>query len=380
MNPNEIRSLFPIMEERTYLFSGGHSPASTPAREAVRHLTDHWGLDTGDLYGRLEEDMDRARGLFAGLIGADEDEVAIVDSTGAGANLAVELIELPQSGNVVFDEWSYPSSIYPWMLPPRQNFERRFVKSSGGVIEPGDLERAIDDDTIAVSISHVTQGEGFRQDLEAVSQVAHAHGALVLVDAAQSAGAVEIDVHEQGVDFLYCGACKWLLGAAGVGFFYGARRLLDRMPPHAGGPSAAKTPVVSPQDGFVPKPGAARFQLGMPNLLGLAASTPGLGILSRAGMGNVESHVVKLSGYCIAELKERGYEVLTPSDPERRGGIVAAVMDDALDVERYMRLQRIDVYAGHTYNRTLRIDAHIFNNRDDIDLFLAKLDEYSSTR
>ena len=377
MEPSEIRNLFPIMKERTYLFSGGHSPASTPSRDAVQRLTDHWGLDTGDLYGRLDEDMDRARGLFAGLIGADEDEVAIVDSTGAGANLAVELIDPPESGNVVFDEWSYPSSIYPWMLPPRRHLEKRFVKSRNGVIEPADLAAAIDDDTVAVSISHVTQGEGFRQDLQAVSQAAPAHGALLLVDAAQSAGAVEIDVHEQGVDFLYCGGCKWLLGAAGVGFFYGARRLLDRMPPHAGGPSAARTPGDSPRDGFVPKPGAARFQLGMPNLLGLAATTPGLEILGQAGMGNVEAHILGLSGYCIAELRERGFEVLTPSDPARRGGIVAVVMDDAPDVERYMRRQRIDVYSGHTYNRTLRIDPHIFNNRDDIDLFLAKLDKYT---
>ena len=366
------------MEDRTYLFSGGHSPASTPAREAVRRLTDQWGLDMGDLYGRLDEDIDRVRRLFAGLIGADEDEVAIVDSTGAGANLAVELIEPPKSGNVVFDEWSYPSSIYPWMLPPRRHLERRFVKSRSGVIEPDDLAAAIDDDTVAVSISHVTQGEGFRQDLAAVSQAAHAHGALLLVDAAQSAGAVEIDVHDQGVDFLYCGACKWLLGAAGVGFFYGAERLLDRMPPHAGATGAVRTPGDSPRDGFVPKSGAARFQLGMPNLLGLAATTPGLEILGQAGMENVEAHVVGLSGYCIAELKERGHEVLTPSDRARRGGIVAVVMDDAPDVERYMREQRIDVYAGHTYNRTLRIDPHIFNNRDDIDRFLTKLDEYSS--
>ena len=187
MELTEVRALFPIMEQRTYLFSGGHSPTSSRAREAIQRLTDHWSYDTADLYGRLDEELTVARRLFAGLIGADEDEVALVDSTGAGSNLAVELIGPREGGNVVSDEWSYPSSIFPWMLPPRDGVERRFVMSRGGVIELEDLAGAIDDDTIAVSISHVTQGEGFRQELAAVSQLAHAHGALLLVDAAQSA-------------------------------------------------------------------------------------------------------------------------------------------------------------------------------------------------
>lgn len=198
MNPAEVRELFPILQERTYLFSGGHSPASTPALEAVQRLMGEWADDTLDLYGRLHEEQDEVRRLFAGLIGADMDEVAVLDSTGSGENLAVEMIPIPAHGNVVFDEWSYPSAVYPWMLPPREHLERRWVMSRGGVIELDDLEAAVDDDTVAVSISHVTQGEGFRQDLGAVSKLAHAHGALLLVDAAQSAGAVQIDAHAQG--------------------------------------------------------------------------------------------------------------------------------------------------------------------------------------
>ena len=379
MEPSEVRPLFPIMEEHTYLFSGGHSPASRPAIEAIQRLTDRWGFRIADLYNNsLNEEADKARRLFAGLIGADEDEVAIVDSTGAGSNLAVELIEPCEGGNVVFDEWSYPSSIFPWMLPPRDVVERRFVSARGGVIEPDDLAQAIDDNTIAVSISHVTQGEGFRQDLAAVSQIAHAHGALLLVDAAQSAGAVTINVHAQGVDFLSAGACKWLLGAAGVAFFYAARHLLDRLPPHAGGPSALRESGSSARDGFTPKPGAARFQLGISNLIGLAATTPGLEILAQVGVDRVGAHVLDLSGYCIAGLGERGYKVLTPADPARRGGVVAVVMDDAPAVERFMWERQIDVYSGHTYNKTLRIDPHIFNNRDDIDTFLLNLDDYTS--
>jgi selenocysteine lyase/cysteine desulfurase len=335
-----------------------------------------WTGDMLDLYGRLHEEQDEARWLFAGLIGADVDEVAVLDSTGTGENLAVEMIPVPAHGNVVFDEWSYPSAVYPWMLPPRDHIERRWVMSRGGVIELDDLARAIDDDTVAVSISHVTQGEGFRQDLGAVSKVAHAHGALLLVDAAQSAGAVRIDAHAQGIDFLAAGACKWLLGAAGVAFFYAAKAHMQGMPPHAGAPSAANE-FTSPSTGpFVPLPGAERFHLGIPNLLGIAASRPGLATLAATGMEQVEAQVLSLSGRCISGLRERGVDVLTPEDPKKRGGVVAAIVDDAPALERFMRERRIDVYGGHTYNRTLRIDPHVFNDATDIDRFLSAFDEH----
>jgi selenocysteine lyase/cysteine desulfurase len=376
LNPADVRELFPILKERTYLFSGGHSPASTPALKAVQRLMGEWAGDTGDLYGRLHEEQDEVRRLFAGLIGADVDEVAVLDSTGSGENLAVESIAVPARGNVVFDEWSYPSAVYPWMLPPRDHIERRWVMSRDGVITLDDLESAIDDDTIAVSISHVTQGEGFRQDLGAVSKLAHAHGALLLVDAAQSAGAVKIDAHAQGIDFLAAGACKWLLGAAGVAFFYASKAHMQNMPPHAGAPSAANE-FSSPSKGpFVPKEGAERYHLGIPNLLGIAATRPGLAALADTGMDRVEAHVLGLSGRCILGLRERGLDVLTPDDPNKRGGVVATVVDDAPAVERFMRERRIDVYGGHTYNRTLRIDPHVFNDDGDVDRFLDAMDEY----
>ena len=150
---------------------------------------------------------------------------------------------------------------------------------------------------------------------------------------------MSIDVHEMGIDFLSAGACKWLLGPAGVAYFYGSKHLLERMPPHAGGPSSVRAPGSHPSDGFTPKPGAARFQLGIPNILGLAAAIPGLEILTGVGKERVESHVLDLSGYCIDGLADRGYEVLTPADPNRRGGVVAVVMDDAPGVERSWRIR-----------------------------------------
>ena len=85
MDLAEARRQFPILSERTYLFSGGHSPACSAARAAAQRLMDEWTFEIADLYGRLREEQDIVRGLFADLIGASVDEVAIVESTGMGS-------------------------------------------------------------------------------------------------------------------------------------------------------------------------------------------------------------------------------------------------------------------------------------------------------
>ena len=377
MDPSEVRALFPVLEQRAYMFSGGVAPASKPMLAAIQRFTDHLTNDPGDLYKHTHTDFDVARAAYAALIGADVDEIAVTDSTGTGSNLAVELIEPIAGSNVVFDELSYPSAVYPWMLPPRDHVERRFVKIRDGLVQLDDLAEAIDDNTIAVSISHVSQTTGFRYDLGAVAALAHEHGAPLLVDAMQSAGAIRIDVHEMGVDLLSTGAMKWLLGSAGVGFFYVARRHLDRMPPHAGGQGAIDDPRPLGEHEFKPKPGADRFHIGMPNLMGLAATTPGLEILAAVGIDRIEDHVLDLTGYCIAELKERGQKVLTPAEPQHRAGIVAMELEDAAELDSFLIDRGVD---GYYYRQMFRVDPHVFNNRDDIDRFLAGLDVYMAQR
>ena len=377
MDPSEVRALFPVLEQRAYMFSGGVAPASKPMLDAIQRFTDHLTNDPGDLYKHTHTDFDAARAAYAALIGADVDEIAVTDSTGAGSNLSVEMIDPPPGSNVVFDELSYPSAVYPWMLPPRQHVERRFVKMREGLVQLDDLAEAIDDNTIAVSISHVSQTTGFRYDLGAVAALAHDHGALLLVDAMQSAGAIRIDVHEMDVDLLSTGAMKWLLGSAGVGFFYVARRHLDRMPPHAGGQGAIQDTRPLGEHKFQPKPGADRFHIGMPNLMGLAATTPGLEILATVGIDRIEEHVLDLTGYCIAELKERGQTVLAPAEPQHRAGIVAIELEDAAELDSFLIDRGVD---GYYHQQMFRVDPHVFNNRDDIDRFLAGLDAYLAQR
>ncbi len=369
MTPANVRELFPILSERAYLFSGGIAPASTPMLAAVERHLDALTHDTGDLYPRFMDESRVLRKRFAALMGADEAEIVVNDSTSAGSSLAVSLVAPKPGGNVVFDGYPYPSSVYPWMLPPRDGLERRFVQPRGGLIHLEDMERAIDDKTVAVSVSHVTPAQGFRHDIGALARLAHARGALLIVDGAQSAGALNIDLHATGVDFFATTAMKWLLGPAGVGFLYVAARHLERRPPTAGWVSTERTDM----EQLRLLPSAERFQLGMPNLMGVAAALPGIDVLLETGMAVVEAHVLDLTAYCIDGLRERGITVRTPRDPARRAGVIAAESDDAGALQAFLTARGVDTY----FLRNLfRVDPHVFNNRADIDRLLAGIDAF----
>ena len=372
MNAADIRDLYPITRERAYMFSGGIAPVSTRHEEAMRAHMDWLARDPDDLYvSGLDADASDCRRMFAELMGCDGDEVAIINSTSEGSAISIDVIPPRPGANVVFDDFSYPSSVFPWHLPPHQEVTRRFVHARDGVMHLEDFEAAVDGDTLAVCISHVTPMEGFRQDVAALAEIAHAKGALLIVDGAQSAGAMDIDLHRTGIDFFATTAMKWLLGAAGVAFLYVARRHHDRLPTRAAYASAHDFDIHN----FRLREDARRFELGMLNLMGLAFTKPGLQILLETDMRMVEAHNLELSGRCIAGMKERGMDVTTSDDPRHRMGVVAAICDDAPELWRFLHERGVDTYY---HGNLFRVDPHVFNNAEDVDRFLDGLDAYSS--
>ena len=371
MNAKQIRDLYPITKDRAYLFSGGLAPVSVRHEKAMKKHMDWLSEDPDDMYvNGLDADASDCRRMFAQLTGCDDGEVAIVESTSAGCNIAFDLIDPVAGGNVVFDDFSYPSSVFPWHLPPHEALTKRFVHArEDGIIHLEDFEQSIDDNTVAVCISHVTPIEGFKQDIKKVAEIAHAKGALVIVDGAQSAGAMEIDLHDTGVDFFATTAMKWLLGAAGVAFLYVAKRHHSKKPTRAG---YASTHSFDIHD-FKLKDNAQRFELGMPNLLGLAFTKPGLEILVETDMSVVEPHNLDLSGYAIAGMKELGIDVTTHDDPNYRLGVISARHEAADELWKHLHNNKVDTYY---HGEIFRVDPHIFNDRDDIDMLLKGIDSF----
>jgi cysteine desulfurase/selenocysteine lyase len=364
-----FRAQFPITRTRAYLFSGALTPAATPVRAAWEEWSASWSNDPNQVYTgeMMLGAMDSLRASFARLIGAEEATVAITDNTCRAANIAIRVLA-ERPGNVVVDSSTYPSSAYPWYA--RGDREVRFVPTDGVEDAAAALAERIDGDT------HVAPFSGRRHDLRAIAAAAHARGAKMLVDAAQSTGIVPIDVTHDGIDALVTTAMKWMLGPPGIGFLYLSPELLAGAPTLDVGYLGLDAPLGEWPPDAMPAvvPGAMRYELGLPSLPGVFAARAGIDLLLEVGIDRLSAHVERLATRCLDGLAERRADILTPRDPSQRAGVIAVRHAELQRVFDACREQRVDIGAIGA----VRVDPHGFNTEGDIDRFLECYDAVAS--
>ena len=157
-----------------------------------------------------------ARELFGAMVGVAPRSLALVPNTTTGVYLASRVVDPSPGSNVVVHDLSEQGSVFPWLRLP--GVEVRVARSVGGDVPFESFEELVDEKTAAVSVTHVGMGTGFRLDLGRLGALARGHGAALVVDAAQSAGVVPIDLTATPVDFLATPTFKWLFGQTGGGF------------------------------------------------------------------------------------------------------------------------------------------------------------------
>ena len=172
----------------------------------------------GDFGAANQEDLKKRYGQ---LINATANEIAFTANTSDGENIVVMGLDLPRKGgNIVIDELHFTTSLYMYKELEKQGVELRIVKHRNWAIDPHDMDKAIDRNTRIVSLALVSNVNGFMHDCKAVSDLAHARGALVFADIIQAVGAVPLDVNALGIDFASAGTYKWIMGERGFGFLY----------------------------------------------------------------------------------------------------------------------------------------------------------------
>jgi len=375
--PGRFRAEFPITATRAYLFGGGLAPAPLRASEAVGSWIRTWSLNPLEAWDHLTTETDAVRERLGRLFGAEPATIAIVDGASRASNIAVGLLDAPPGSNVVVDATTYPSSLYPWMLRAEAGVEVRSAPSDragmGSAIR--DLERLVDERTVAVSVTHVHPHTGFRHDLRPIADLAHAHGAVLIVDVSQSAGVVPIDMAAEGIDLAAGTAVKWLMGPPGIGFLYESAELLSRTgAPHVGY-MGAELDASDPASLRI-RPDARRHELGLPSLLGMPGWRAGLDLVLEAGVPAIFRHVEALVDRCLAGLDDIGLAVTTPRERARRAGLVSIPARTPLELRAFLRERGVDVW-GFPRGSLIRADAALFNDGQDIDRFLDGLSAYA---
>jgi hypothetical protein len=210
-------------------------PLSIAARKATEDYLEYKSRGIWDQNGHISPASILVRESFAKLINATPDEVAFVQSTTAGENLAVSALGLTQPGsfNIVTDALHFDGSLYLYSQLEKRGVEVRVLKPritpQGWSIDKSDIETAVDKNTRLIAVSWVSMINGFTHDVAWLASLAHAHGARLYVDAVQAAGCVPIDVRATGIDFLASASYKWLMGDFGLGFLYAGSAVLPTL-------------------------------------------------------------------------------------------------------------------------------------------------------
>jgi selenocysteine lyase/cysteine desulfurase len=237
------------------------------------------------------------------------------------------------------------------------------------------MEKSIDDKTVAVAVSHVEYVNGFRHDLRALSEIAHEHGAYLIVDAIQSAGAMQIDVKRDDVDFLSTACYKWLLSPPGAGYLYVKEELIEKFEPPLVGWASVKQDVFDTVDfwdiwSLRLSETASRFEVGSPSSISFVGAREALKILLDFGIENVEKRVLKLTGYLIEAVKNLGLTLQTPEDQPHRSGIVNFKIKKPQEVVEKLSRNGIIVSARA---HGIRVSPHFYNTEEEIDKLIEEI-------
>ncbi len=203
------------------------SVAALAACNADRARPSTWGLE------RINHILGNSRRLAARLINADPDEIALMPNTTTGLNIAARALPLRSGDIVVTFDREFPANIYPWMRLSEYGvvLERIAPTADGWPDEARMMERLQDPAVRAVTVSLTQFSSGYTVDLAALSRTTRALGKWLVVDAIQAVGQLPVDVKETPVDFLACGAQKWLLCPWGSGFLYVRKELCQELEP-----------------------------------------------------------------------------------------------------------------------------------------------------
>jgi selenocysteine lyase/cysteine desulfurase len=369
--PHRIRHRFPIFERLVYINSCSQGALSDSVREAYADYLRDWD-DRGSPWDYWVEQTERARRAFAGLVNAAPDEVAVTTSLSEGVSaIATGLRYAGRRSKIVLSDYEFPTVGQIWHAQEARGARVVHVPpASDGTIPIEGFERAVDDETLLVSITHVSYRTGTMLDVERIARLAHDRGALVLLDSYQTAGSVPLDVDALGVDLLAAGTLKYLLGSAGLAFLYCRHDLVERFWPTSTGWFADKDIFAMDHRDYSPASTAARFQSGTPPVPAIYAGVAGIELTQEIGVAETRDHVLALNSRLIEGLDELRARVVTPRRPKRRGALICVKSYDAPELVAALRREGI---VTSSRDSNLRISAHCYNAVEDVDAVLESL-------
>ena len=356
----QIRSRFSIFQRKIYLNTCSQGALSDAVQTGLEDYIASWHKE-GSPWETWIDRYEAARTTFARFINASPDEVAIVTSASAGINGVASALNFRERKKVVMGEFEFPTMGHIWLAQRVRGAEVQFVSAEGNCIPAANYEKMVDRNTLIVPLTHVCFKNGFRSEVNAISQIAHDAGALVMLDNYQDCGTRPVDVKAMDLDFFVTGTLKYLLGPPGLAFMYVRKELISSLVPTVTGWFAQTNPFAFDPQTIDLSPTARRFESGSPSVPNVYAAMPGFELLREIGMENVASHIKKLTQSLLSCARDLGICSKTPADSA--GPLVVLQCKDSTVLAQ--RLGESNIVASNRHDG-LRISFHVYNTMDDV--------------
>jgi cysteine desulfurase / selenocysteine lyase len=398
MNVQEIRKQFPILDQEVnghplvYLDSAATSQKPISVIEAIndyyrKHNSNvHRGVHT--LGTRATDGYEGAREKVRKFINAaSTEEVIFTRGTTTSINTIAASYgraNVSEGDEIVISHMEHHSNIIPWQqLAKEKGATLKYVPlQEDGTISIEDVRETVTPQTKIVSIMMVSNVLGTMNPVKEIAKIAHENGAVMVVDGAQSAPHMKVDVNDLDCDFFAFSGHK-MAGPTGIGVLYGKKALLEAMEPvEFGGEMIDFVGLYDSTWKELPW----KFEGGTPIIAGAIGLGAAIDFLEQIGLDEIEKHEHKLAAYALEKMSEvEGLTVFGPNDPSKRAGIVTFNIDDVHphDVATVLDAEGIAVRAGHhcaqplmkwlKVSATARASFYLYNTEEDIDKLVAGL-------
>jgi selenocysteine lyase/cysteine desulfurase len=367
MDITKIRSLFPITKEATYLNSASQAPLNT----CVQNKLEAYLKSEITFEGKKGFNRDDIRIPLANLLGGSSEEYALTTSTGVGLGMIAQGIDFKKGDNIIIPEKEHWNNAFPWLHLEKKGVEIRFVKlNKDNSLNPKAIERLIDNKTRVVAVAAVRFNSGFRPNLGEISKIAHAENALFVVDAAQGAGMVPINVDKDGIDIMAGCGFKWLLGMHGTGFLYVSNRVVKMIQPVLPGMYAAHINY----DKLSYYEDARKFETGTLAYSLFTAWSAGLELLLSIGVHTIYEKALENTTLIINGLLKNNYNLITPiKNKEERSAIVHFYANSYEKTNELFSKLKAHKVLVTLQGENIRVSPNFFTTKEEIEVFLSLL-------
>ncbi|MGC9517718.1 MAG: cysteine desulfurase [Methanomicrobiales archaeon] len=392
MKPGDLRADIPFLENVIYLDAASTTPTPLPVIESMNDYFYNYNVNIGrgayNLTTKATNKYNQSRTIISKFLDCKEEEVIFTKNTTEAINLVANGIRFEKGDSVIVPNIEHHSNLVPWLNLKKKGINVKIIKADDyGVIEPSDVLKAVDDSTRLITVTHVSNSIGSVQPIEELGKIAQDNNILYMVDAAQSAGHMKINLNNINADFIAFPGHKGLLGPVGTGFLYINKECVDQIfPMNLGGGTVTE---VTEEDFKLDSP-PSQFEGGTQNISGIIGLGTAVEYINKIGISKIKKHGSKLTKVMYNEISALD-NIICYGDPENIYGIVSFNINDinSHDVAKILdEYNNICVRSGHhcaiptlrhigayKLGGTVRASLHYYNTKEEIEILAETLEK-----